>query len=590
MPLPNRNKPKTGFSPKSRFHHTNDIRFIGGGVDEDDNRFELIQVGENVVEVNMAALAKTPKDEIVRLQQSGIFLVEPAAQREFLTRAQQAAMKSATLRIVTRVGWTGDAFVFPDLVVGPEEGLYVALDSRATQIHQRFERLGDHPGFLQLMDLCRGNSRLVCTLALAFVGPCRILEPFEHVGLQLCGREEQGKSTIGIVGSSIYGFDPNRDHLQGFGDSWNATRNGLEPLAVAYNNTLLSLDETKNAPPDGRGACANVLNAITVLAEGRGKTRLGERSVSWFVPLLSTSNRSVIAMLREARMPPDFAYVGRLLDIPALEGVEAFFENLHGAPDVGAFCARLRHLARKNHGQAGFQFVKKLEPRIQEDRFGTRRTFLGYRAEYLRLARELTDRSRPLIRTHGKFATIFAAGCLAIDLGILPFDKQELLAAVFACERDHVAFIAREVQQHYGVSPASASTPATTPAARSPFDRLLAFLFGPARSRFIRVDHLDGSTAPAPQTILVGECKGRREFWLPSTKFESIAGSAADTKTLRVKLEKFGAIATTGQGKEKRFVVKRPIPGRPRTWVVALAEKPLEGIVRKRAAPPNRVS
>jgi hypothetical protein len=403
---------------------------------------------------------------------------------------------------------------------------------------------------------------------------------------------EQGKSTIGIVGSSIYGFDPNRDHLQGFGDSWNSTRNGLEPLAVAYNNTLLFLDETKNAPPEGRGACANVLNAITVLAEGRGKTRLGERSASWFVPLLSTSNRSVIAMLRELRMPPDYAYVGRLLDIPALEGGGAFFENLHGAPDVGVFCARLRRLAAKNHGRAGFHFVRKLAERIQKDRLGTRREFLRHRVEYLRSAREreLTDPSRSLIRTHGKFATIYAAGCLAIDLGILPFDKQELLAAVFACERDHVAFIVREVEEHHGVSPANASTRAPTPAAQSPFDRLLAFLFGPARNKFVNVDDLDGSTAPAPHAILVGECKGRREIWLPSATFASIAGSAADTKALQVKLEQTGAIATTGQGKEKRYVVKRPIPGRARTWVVALAEKPLERLVRKQAAPSKPVS
>ena len=54
--------------------------------------------------------------------------------------------------------------------------------------------------------------------------------------------------------------------------------------------------------------------------------------------------------------------------------------------------------------------------------------------------------------------------------------------------------------------------------------------------------------------------------------------------------EQIGAIATTGQGKEKRYVVKRPIPGRARTWVVALAEKPLKDIVRRRATTPNPVS
>jgi hypothetical protein len=100
----------------------------------------------------------------------------------------------------------------------------------------------------------------------------------------------------------------------------------------------------------------------------------------------------------------------------------------------------------------------------------------------------------------------------------------------------------------------------------------------------------NGSTAPASQTVFLGECKGRREIWLPSAIFESIAGSAAGAKALREKLEKIGAIATTGRGKDKRFVVKRRVPGKGRPWVVALAEKPLERIFRKRAAPPKRVS
>jgi hypothetical protein len=48
---------------------------------------------------------------------------------------------------------------------------------------------------------------------------------------------------------------------------------------------------------------------------------------------------------------------------------------------------------------------------------------------------------------HGRFATIFASGCLAIRFEALPLTKQELLAAILMCERDHLAFIDHEVRE-----------------------------------------------------------------------------------------------------------------------------------------------
>ncbi len=308
------------------------------------------------------------------------------------------------------------------------------------------------------MALCRRNTRIQFGLALSFVGPCHhILSP-EHVGAQLVGSAGLGKSTIGKIASAPWGHDPSPDHLYGAGDSWNSTRNGIETIAVGYRHTFAYLDETNNAPPDGRGgAAAYVLDAITVIAEGRGKTRFGQRRVNaWFTPFLSTSNPSIVALLKQARRDLNYAYVDRCLDIPMPVGGHGFFEDLHGFADVGQFAAAIRQLAEQNHGWPGYVFVTRLVRWYARDHAGLQEFFTARQRAYLARATDIRTPSRDLTRVHRKFATVYAAGCLAIEFDVLPFAESELLSSILSCEREHAAFVAQEVHRHFGVNPREA--------------------------------------------------------------------------------------------------------------------------------------
>jgi hypothetical protein len=69
------------------------------------------------------------------------------------------------------------------------------------------------------------------------------------------------------------------------------------------------------------------------------------------------------------------------------------------------------------------------------------------RAAYVTAADGITSSWRDLVRVHGRFATIYASGCVAIRFGVLPFTQKELLSAVLMCERDHVAFVDQEVRR-----------------------------------------------------------------------------------------------------------------------------------------------
>jgi hypothetical protein len=168
---------------------------------------------------------------------------------------------------------------------------------------------------------------------------------------------------------------------------------------------------------------------------------------------------------------------------------------------------------------------------------------------------------RKLLRVHGKFATIYAAGCAAIRFKILPFTEADLLEAVMTCERDHIAFIAKELGGAYalGAKPVAAS------ALRTPYEALKAYLNLREAGASVPPGHVHAS-APGYR----GLYRGKQEIWLPYACFERIAGGPAESRALKAELHAKGLIASEGRGKMGYFSVKREIPGLGRVRVIAL--------------------
>ena len=63
-----------------------------------------------------------------------------------------------------------------------------------------------------------------------------------------------------------------------------------------------------------------------------------------------------------------------------------------------------------------------------------------------------------MTRVSDRFATMYAAACLAVRYRILPFTEEEVKAALLTCQRDHVAFVDREYGIAGAPSPGAAST------------------------------------------------------------------------------------------------------------------------------------
>jgi hypothetical protein len=412
-------------------------------------------------------------------------------------------------------------------------------------------------------------------------------------GANFCGPPGWGKSTACKIPSAVWGWDPSENTRLGFGFPWRSKVAALENYAAGCNHTLLFLDEMSQAKQEA-------IDAIMMLAHGHATARYTELSrQTWSEPLLSNSNKSLLAILLRLEFGFDAAYVDRLPDIPPPTGRACFFEDLHGSRDVAEYEARLRGLADQHHGLAGRHYGKQFERALATDREELQAFIAAAPEEYRQEAADITSDWRDLVRLHSRFATIYASGCLAHRFGVLPLSRAEHLAADLTIARDHVAFVDQEVRRlRVPVSRASAPEAAAMGSARqriagavvpaaapvpttTPFDRLRRFINHNNRTKSfldLRAPRLSQLRFKQQSKPVLGYVAAG-EYWIPGDRFEEVAGSARDASALKQELFGRRLIETTqrGRGRNVSYDIKRLLPDGTRPYFVVIrhtAKKP----------------
>ena len=237
------------------------------------------------------------------------------------------------------------------------------------------------------------------------------------------------------------------------------------------------------------------------------------------------------------------------------------FVTLHSFADVAAFSVELKRLASLNHGWPGRKFVKRLLQAKQKNLPALKEFIEERRAGDARKAkRKIVSSSRDLTRLHGKFATIYAAGALAIEYEILPFKRPALLTAILKCEADHVAFV-KQSEAREGDAKISG-----LPALR----RFLR----EHRDSFADLSHQDDD---APSALgYIDRHDGRIEFLIENDRLEKVVGGKPEADLIKTSLAQRKLLRTErGNHGNERYVVRRKI-GRKRPWVVAIDAKVLD--------------
>ena len=566
-----------------------ELKFVAVGVSDRKGKFLLVATGEKYVVLSVRSLGRNVSAELERLEALDVHFLAPGSRNRFLSQAENAAKMEPTFKVATQIGWFDDIFVLPDRVfppqpqiVGMPKGLskfLVYLDAKDDDVHSRFRCSGSSEKSQEIYRLCRGSTRLIFAAALSFVGPCCAPFGLRPPGVQAVGDHGSGKTVFGIIVGMALGGIP--DSTLGFGSAWNGTPNGLEDYGPALKDTACILDETSLMPTDPRGRTLAFGEALMRLRQGQGKKRYGLSIDRWASLLVSTSNLSVYALLDAKRRENYGAYTDRLMDIPAPNHSNSFFENLHGFKNPAKFGKYVFDIATHNCGHPIRSFLDSLTAELARDREGLQALVDRNVAKYDAAAENIRSSLRPTLRVGGYFATVYAAGCLAIRYKILPFTEPELLAAIILCHRDHVAFVDNEVT---GGPAWTGAASITAPGAQSAvgaiaqsstvFVRVKRFMEDSNRRRRFHDATARGRQLPgADFDGYVLRRDGKRwEYWIPPERFKGVVGDDAQDREAKYELLRRGLIVTERRGDRRNFTVKRKTPDGKRSYFVVLRQ------------------
>jgi putative DNA primase/helicase len=450
--------------------------------------------------------------------------------------------------VVTRLGSFRNFYVRPNEIIGsPPLPVELALGSLDSHMLAKYRRRGSLESWQEKIGkLCTGNSRLMFATSLACTGP---ILPFvagpRTGGFQISGKAESGKTALAMIAGSIWGC--HRDSMRkdkGFAESWNTTGNKLEQTAQAHSDALLILDETNLAGDSDKKRAEAVLGGAFRLSENMQKGRLNEpERAAWRFYFLSTSNHTLDELAYQGGVPVDDQHRGRLVDIglPLGSGTFGIYEDLHGFADGAALTDALKARCRSVFGAPGYQFVRKLYEN-KASRAAAKKFVAARRNYYINLVRKKAAAKglKPLERATARFATVYAAGCLAIKYGIFAWGRRDLLRAILSCQLDGLVAAGRKTDQAANLR-----------------QKLLDHL-AQSRPRFIALN----GTKPSVKTHTFGSAPGFRHthngidwLYLTSEQLKTIIGTGKAARRLKKSLIDEGLMAGTA----KSALVQRPI-------------------------------
>jgi hypothetical protein len=519
-----------------------------------------------------------------RLQNLGAVLVESKDQKDLETRIKTALQAPDTFSVATRLGWfrPKDAhgknmpavFVLPHGTIPDNPSIEIYLDEPDNDAYQRLQTKGTLEQAMQWLKLADGNRYAMFGLSLACLGPIGSYLGFEHVGMALVSGSGKLKTTMASMFASFFGGDDDPINQLASGASLRQTDFNYEKLCVGRSSLALVLNEADCIEGrDQRSKDYALFKLIKDVAEGRAKGRgIDPHLKLWFAPLVITSNESIVAVHKRIGRPGDFSYLDRMFDMVLAAEAACFFENLHGSADPTAFRERLVALLRAYYGTPGWEFIRRVAEWIAKDESGFRNFVKARQKAYLRSARKIKAPGRDA-RLFNKHASVYAAGCVGIKLGILPFKQAALLGAILSCQREHVAFVARELGLR------SSSTPVEGNTLESDIRKVRRHL----RRGLPQMINMEKTGACVPRGHDHFRCIGyrgrhddRREIWVPFPAFKRVlGGSRSRVRAVQDELHRRGLLsADEGPSGNREYSVKRLIPGVGRQRVIAFRYRP----------------
>lgn len=314
------------------------------------------------------------------------------------------------------LGWHKDTFVLNGRCIGSDTVIYqgpvglLGLSTKGT--------LADWK--MQISQMCEGNSRLILSLSLSFLGPLLSRVGHESFGVHFFGRSSIGKSTAAAISSSVYGD-------QSFIRNWRTTSNGLEGVAGAHNHLILVLDEM------GQADVKQIAVAAYQLANGLGKARAdiagsAREIATWRLVFFSTGELTLGEMKSRHGLPINVGEEVRLIDVPADADLGmGIFEQTHELLP-SELAHHLSQSVRTAHGTAGEAWITEL---VENPSISSLAIELAAGYMHLFSKDDLPTSAHERVARH--FCFIAAAGELATQSNITGWRQGSALQSAMVC-------------------------------------------------------------------------------------------------------------------------------------------------------------
>jgi hypothetical protein len=458
-------------------------------------------------------------------------------------------------RVATKIGWTPDFRTF----ITPQEcyGLSAEKPSAASlgvPAHADYSRAGDLGEWKKAFKgILADNPLFLFGSCIAFMPPLLALADMAGTTIVFTGETSTGRSTLINFIGSLRGGTP--EPGLGFTSAFRTTANFLEPLAVSANDGVLTIDDIRAVPGGEAGRAKFIDEAIFLIPTGRTKGRLDGSGppVSFRTVVVTSDNLSLKTLLSNGKVKFDESMEVRYIQIavPFPNGV------LH---DEG-LCReerddQLKKIKRRSSRHCGVpqhEFLVKLLEAVSNDR----KSFCSNLEERIRRQQNRLiagDATNGAGRVSAYFGLAYAAGCFAIEHGILPVKKTQLRDAVALVYEMHLA--AREDTQ--AANPVSLLREAI-------FERLDKFMALPKE----KDDLSDGDEERVP-----GFRKGKKgdgDFVFTSAQFDKLMPREIIGTRMCEALKRRGLLSCDKGGKASAKNTKKVRIGgsRPRAYCIS---------------------
>jgi uncharacterized protein (DUF927 family) len=387
---------------------------------DDDRRVHTRPVSDADLHGDVSALCAS-------LARSGLKIATGSHRKHLVNYLNDVDAKKRLTEVPT-TGWHDvgitKVFALPDYTIGSAAGETVIVQGASTS---PFETCGILASWQEgVGSLVTGHSRAVFAVSAALAGPLLGLLGMEGGGFNLYGKSSSGKTTIAQAAASVWG----KGESPGFVRPWRSTANALEATAAMHTDTILVLDEL--ALVEAKEAAMAVYSLTGGTGKGRLKRDASLRpSMTWRVMVLSTGEIRLTDKLEEIRQRARAGQQVRLVDIPADAG-RGFgaFDSAGADNDPKLLADRIKAAAQTSYGTAGPEFVRRL---IAD---GTQAADVRAMIDAFRQNHAPKEADAQVLRVADRVGLVAAAGELACEFGIVPWQKGDALEAARRCFTD----------------------------------------------------------------------------------------------------------------------------------------------------------